>query len=171
VPTGYDSTAFDSEGVPTQRTEIITDGKLMTYLHNTSTAKRYKTKTTANAGLISPHHWNLVLEPGKKSREELIGQVKDGIYVTNIWYTRFQNYVTGDFSTIPRDAIFLIKNGKLSGSVKGIRITSNMLDILKGIESVGNAKESENIHAWEVDSSVITPPVLVKGVNITKPTT
>jgi len=168
VPTGYGSTTFDSEGVPTGRTEIIKEGKLMTYLHNTSTAKRYKTKTTANAGLISPHHWNLVLEPGKKSREELISQVKDGIYVTNLWYTRFQNYVTGDFSTIPRDAIFLIKNGKLSSSVKGIRITSNMLDILKGIEAVG--KESENIHAWEVDSSVITPPVLVKGVNITKPT-
>jgi PmbA protein len=168
VPTGYGSTTYDSEGVPTRRTEIIRNGKLMTYLHNTSTAKRYKTKTTANAGLVSPHHWNLVLEPGNKSREELIGQVKDGIYVTNLWYTRFQNYVTGDFSTIPRDAIFLIKNGKLSGSVKGIRITSNMLDILKGIDSVG--KESENIHPWEVDSSVITPPVLVKGVNITKPT-
>jgi PmbA protein len=168
IPTGYGSTTYDSEGVPTGRTEIIKDGKLMTYLHNTSTAKRYKTKTTANAGLVSPHHWNLVLEPGKKSREELISQVKNGIYVTNLWYTRFQNYVTGDFSTIPRDAIFLIKNGKLSGSVKGIRITSNMLDILKGVDAVG--KESENIHAWEVDSSVITPPVLVKGVNITKPT-
>jgi PmbA protein len=168
MPYGYHSTPFDAEGVPTRRTSIIEKGKLVTYLHNTSTAKRYKTETTGNAGLISPHHWNLVLESGKHSRDELFKEVKNGIYITNIWYTRFQNYVTGDFSTIPRDGIFMIKNGRLEHPVRGIRISSNMLDILKGIEVVG--KESENIHSWEVGSSVITPPVLVKNVNITKPT-
>lgn len=169
VRNGYGSTPYDSEGVPTKKTPIIEDGELITYLHNTSTAKRYKTKTTANAGLIAPHHWNLVLEPGKHSRGDLIGEVKNGIYITNIWYTRFQNYVTGDFSTLPRDGTFIIKDGKLGPSVKGIRITSNMLELLKNVSAVG--KDAENIHSWEVSSSVITPPILIKDVNITRPVT
>lgn len=167
VPGGYHSTPFDAEGIPTRRTPIIKDGKLLTYLHNTSTAKRYRTRTTGNAGLVSPHHWNLVLEPGRHSRDALFGEVKNGIYITNIWYTRFQNYVKGDFSTLPRDGAFMIKDGRLGQSVKGIRISSNMLEVLKNVAAVG--KDSENIHSWEVSSSVITPPILVRDISITRP--
>jgi PmbA protein len=167
LPTGFNSTPFDAEGVPTKKTTIIKDGKLHTYLHNTSTALRYGTKTTANAGLIAPHHWNLVLKPGDRNLDELFAEVRNGMYITNIWYTRFQNYVKGDFSTLPRDGIFLIENGKISNPLKSVRISSNMLDFLKNITAVG--KESVNIHSWEVSSSVITPPILVKNITITKP--
>src|SRR5207249_12253762 len=42
---------FDAEGVPTRRNLLVNKGILKTYLHNTSTAKKFKTKTTGNAGL------------------------------------------------------------------------------------------------------------------------
>jgi PmbA protein len=94
--------------------------------------------------------------------------VKDGYYVTNVWYTRFQNYQTGDFSTIPRDAIFRIKDGQIVGSVKDIRISENMVELMGKVKAVGN--DVKQIHWWEVNTPVFTPHVLVEGVNITKST-
>nr|QBM01336.1 hypothetical protein [uncultured archaeon] len=164
---GLGSSICDAEGVPTQRTCIIKNGFLKTYLHNTSTAKRYKTKTTANAGIIAPQPHNLVLEAGDYSKEELIGKIKKGIYITNIWYTRFNNYTTGDFSTIPRDGAFYIENGKIKYPVKGIRVTSSMLEILNNIDAIG--KKQEQIKSWETTVPTITPHVIVKNVSITKP--
>jgi PmbA protein len=167
LPGGYHSSAFDAEGVPTRENKIIEDGKFKMYLHNTSTAKKYKTKTTGNAGLIAPHPWNIILEKGNLKNEEMLTELRNGIYVSNVWYTRFQNFVTGDFSTIPRDGLFIIKNGEISQPIRNVRISENILNILQNIVSVG--KDVKNIHSWEVEASVITAPVIVKNVNITKP--
>ena len=164
---GFDSVKFDDEGVPSQKNVIIDEGTLRTYLHNTSTARKYKTKTTANAGLIVPTPTNLILQSGKYSREELLKEVKKGLYVTNIWYTRFQNYAKGDFSTVPRDGIFFIENGKIKYPVKEIRISENILNLLCNISAIG--KEEKQIYGWEVSIPTLTPMVLVKNVNVTKP--
>ncbi len=165
---GYNSTPFDSEGVATKKNRIIKNGILQTYLHNTSTAKRNKTKTTGNAGLISPHPWNVVLEKGKSSKEMLIGSVDRGIYITNAWYMRFHNYLTGEFSIIPRDAIFLIKNGRIERPIKNIRLNASLQELMEKTELVGN--NIEKIHSWEVEGSVITPSIVVKDFKVTKPT-
>ena len=94
LPNGLNTIKFDDEGVPTQKTTVIKNGILKNYLHNTSTAKRYKVKTTANAGLIAPETTNLFLEPGNYKKEEIIKKIKHGLYLTNVWYTRFNNYFT-----------------------------------------------------------------------------
>ncbi len=162
------SPPFDQEGVPTRRTSLFEKGVLKNYLHNTSTAKRYNTASTGNSGLVFPNPWTVCMEPGMKTKDQLISQVDRGYYMTNTWYTRFQNYQTGDFSTIPRDAIFRIEKGRLVGPVKDIRISENMLNILKNVRAVGN--DPMLVHWWEVESPVICPHVLVEKVNITKST-
>ncbi len=163
---GFASLKFDEEGVPAQRNVIIDQGVLKTYLHNTSTARRHKVKTTANAGLVTPNPFNLIFQKGKFNKEEMIRQVKFGLIVTNVWYTRFQNYETGDFSTIPRDGMFLIENGKVTGPVKELRISDNLMRILQNVVSVGDGQEQ--VFGWEVEIPTLTPPVLVKGVRVTK---
>ncbi len=163
----YVHSTFDSEGVPTKAKELIENGVLNTYIHNTSTAKRHNTETTGNAGLINPHPWNIVLEKGNSSIEQMIESIDKGIYVTNAWYMRFQNYFTGEFSILPRDAIFYIENGEIKHSVKNVRINSTLEEIMQNTEMVG--KNIEKIHSWEVSGSVITPSVLVKDISITKP--
>lgn len=167
IPNGYQSTPFDSEGVPTERTNIIDNGILKTYLHNTSTAKKYKTETTANAGIIAPYPRNIILKGGKISKEKLFENF-NGLYITNVWYTRFQNYLTGDFSTIPRDGIFLCKNGEVAKSVKDIRVSDNLQRMLENIFKVSN--KPEWIIWWGLDFQVpvFTPYILVKDVNITQ---
>ncbi len=160
---GIDSSPFDDEGVPTQRTRIISEGILKTYLHNTSTAKKYKVKTTASAGLVGPSPSNLILEGHKGNPFD----TEKGIYVTNIWYTRFQNYATGDFSTIPRDGMFLIENGEIGKPINGLRISENMLNLLKNMSVFG--KNSEQVTSWSAETPVVTPEVLIKDVRFTKP--
>ena len=164
LPDGFNSCRFDDEGVPTKKTVMIDKGILKTYLHNTSTARKYNLKTTANAGLISPRPFNIVFDCKKGD----VFDVKDGIYITNIWYTRFQNYHNGDFSTIPRDGAFLIKNGKISQSLKGLRISDNMLNLLKNIKCC--SRKVLQIKSWEAEIPAFTPEVLINNINITKPT-
>jgi PmbA protein len=170
IKNGYGSTMFDDEGVPTQKTTIIEKGILKNYLHNTSTAKKYNTKTTGNAGLIAPSTTNIILKEGKSSKEKLFDEVKNGLYITNVWYTRFQNYLTGDFSTIPRDGIFLIKNGEIVKSIKGIRVSDNLQRILENVISISNKPEWIMWWGLETQTPVLTPYVLVSNANITQST-
>ncbi|RLG01371.1 MAG: TldD/PmbA family protein [Thaumarchaeota archaeon] len=168
IPKTYGSAPFDDEGIPTRRNVIIDRGVLKTYLHNSTTAKKFGAETTANAGLIIPTPFNLIVEGGGKSFEKLLSSIDDGIYVTNDWYLRYQNYRTGDFSTIPRDGLFRIKRGSIESSIKGLRISDNMLRILKGIRELG--RERYWISWWEVETPVYAPHAIIEKVNFTKST-
>ncbi len=168
--------AFDHEGVPTKRTVAIDRGVLKTYLHDTSTAKRFKTKTTGNAGPFAPLGidqpgvpipFHPVVEPGDWSVEEMIADTKDGLYLNNTWYTRFQSYSMGDFSTIPRDALLKIEDGRIVGAVKNIRVSENMLSLWKSIDAL--SKGTEEIYWWDEAAPPSTlPTVRAKGMNITR---
>ena len=158
---------FDAEGVPVKRKAVVQKGVLKTYLHNTSTAKRFKTKTTANAGLIAPEPFALICQPGDWTRDELFKEVKDGLWLTNTWYTRYQSFVTGDFSTIPRDGIFHIKNGEIVESWKDIRLTDNLIHLWSNVK--GLSKTSEQVQWWgEVEVPTMAPYALATGIGITK---
>jgi len=167
APYSLSNRVFDDEGVPTRENVFIDHGSFKTYLHNASTAKMFKTKTTGNAGLIAPTPWNVEMEAGDASKEELFKEMKRGLYLTNAWYTRFQNSAKGDFSTIPRDGIFLVEKGEIKRSLKDLRISDNALAMLGNISGV--SKERQHIHWWdEADPPSLSPYVLMKNVHITK---
>jgi len=168
LPNGYNSRPFDDEGVPTRPKELIKSGIAKAFLHNVKTAKRFKTETTGNAGWVIPHAWNIVFKSGNCALTELVEDVKNGILIENTWYTRFQNYRTGDFSTIPRDGTFLIENGEIRRAIRGIRVSDNIIKLFNNIS--GFTKDVEQVHWWEVETPVITPYVAVKDVKITTAT-
>ncbi|HLB67157.1 MAG TPA: TldD/PmbA family protein [Thermoplasmata archaeon] len=158
---------FDAEGVPTRRNVLFNKGVLKTYLHNTSTAKKFKTKTTGNAGLVAPDSHAVFVKPGDWSRDEIFSQVRDGLWLTNTWYTRYQSYVTGDLSTIPRDGIFHIRKGDVVEAWKDIRVTDNLLHLLKNIAALGDTPEQ--MMWWgEVSVPNFVPYAVIKDVGITK---
>jgi PmbA protein len=158
---------FDMEGVPTRRTPIIRRGILKTYLHNTSTAKRFKTRTTGNAGLIAPDPHAVFVKPGDWSRDEIFSEVKDGLWLTNTWYTRYQSYVNGDLSTIPRDGIFHIQKGEVVETWKDIRLTDNLIRLMKNVVALSD--NTEQMMWWgEVSIPNFVPYALIKDVNITR---
>jgi PmbA protein len=174
MPGGINSCALDEEGYPTQRTTIIDHGTLKTYLHSSYSVAKYGGALTGSAFYaggtwgIAPVALNIVVEPGEYSQEKLFEQVGDGLYLTNNWYTRFQNYQTGDFSSICRDGAFEIKNGKIARSVKGLRISDNMPRILQSITAL--SKERKWIRWWEVPIPVYLPHMIVEDVGITRAT-
>jgi PmbA protein len=158
---------FDMEGVPTRRTAIIQRGILKTYLHNTSTAKRFKTKTTGNAGLVAPDPHAVFVKPGDWSRDEIFSEVKDGLWLTNTWYTRYQSYVSGDLSTIPRDGIFHIQKGEVVETWKDIRLTDNLIRLMKNVVALSD--KTEQMMWWgEVSIPNFVPYAIIKDVNITR---
>jgi PmbA protein len=174
MPGGINSCSLDEEGYPTQRTTIIDRGTLKTYLHSSYSVAKYGGALTGSAFYaggtwgIAPVALNIVVEPGEYSREKLFEQVGDGLYLTNNWYTRFQNYQTGDFSSICRDGAFEIKNGKIARSVKGLRISDNMPRIMQSITAL--SKERKWIRWWEVPIPVYLPHMIVEDVGITRAT-
>ncbi len=167
---------FDHEGVPARRNVVISKGVLRTYLHNTTSAKHFKTKTTANAGPLVPTQFTSASQPvafhpvvssGDWTTEEMISDTKQGLYLNNSWYTRFQNYATGEFSTIPRDAILKVENGEVIGSIKNIRVSDNLLRLWKNIDAV--SKSSQEVYWWDEASPPSTlPTVRIRGMNISR---
>ncbi|MCS7133823.1 MAG: TldD/PmbA family protein [Candidatus Caldarchaeum sp.] len=162
----YGATPFDDEGLPTRCNTLIEDGVLKNYLHNSTTARKFNTTSTANAGLIVPHPYNLVVKTGDKPFDKLVSSIDNGIWITNDWYLRYQNYRTGEFSTIPRDGLFHIKKGSIEKPVKGLRLSDNILNILKNIRSLGN--EAHWIHWWEVEIPTYAPAAVVEKINFTR---
>ncbi len=160
------ATSFDDEGVATYNKPIIEDGVLKNILHNSKSADKIGVKSTGNAGWIYPHPWNLDVKPGDMSLDELISSVKKGLLITNNWYTRLQNYVEGIFSTISRDALFLIIDGKIVKPVEKIRIADKLPRLLDNIDGVG--RDTYNIMWWEVTTPTRLPYVLVRDINVSK---
>lgn len=143
IPGLFGTSPFDSEGVVSRRTNVIENGVLKSYLLNTYTAKKLGLKTTGNAsrGLagtpgIGPG--NFFLQAGAKSLQEIIADIKEGLFVTE-FLGHGVNLVTGDFS---RGATGLwIENGELTYPVEEITVAGNLKDMLCNVSEIGNDLE------------------------------
>ncbi len=161
------STLFDDEGIETSDKEIIGKGVIKNLLHNSKTASKLGGKSTGNAGWVMPHPWNLEVNKGDYSEDELIREVRRGLLITNNWYTRLQNYVEGSFSSVTRDALFIIENGELKARVRRVRISDTFPNILSNVAAL--SKEQYLIKWWEVEIPSRLPYALIRNVGITKP--
>src|SRR5208283_2512692 len=157
---GFGTSPFDSEGVPSRRTVVVENGVLKSYLLNTYTAKKLNLQTTGNAsrGLagtpgIGPG--NFFLQPGAKNLQEIIADIKEGLFVTE--FLGFGvNLVTGDFS---RGASGLwIQNGELTFPVEEITVAGNLKDMLFNISEIGNDLEFR--------SAIASPTLRVDGMTV-----
>ena len=132
---GQRSHPFDGEGVAGKKLALIDDGELRSWLLDCGTARELGLVTTGHAQrgtstTPSPGPSNLHMEPGKLSPEELIADIKDGFYVTDL-IGMGVNMVTGDYS---RGASgFWIENGKPTFSVSEVTIAGHLIDIFRNL--------------------------------------
>jgi len=130
---GLRSHPFDGEGVAGKRLALIDDGELRSWILDCATARELGLVTTghANRGVSSapsPGASNLHLEAGRLSPDQLIADIKDGFYVTDL-IGMGVNMVTGDYS---RGASgFWIENGKRSYAVSEVTIAGHLLDMFR----------------------------------------
>ncbi|MDH4096808.1 MAG: TldD/PmbA family protein [Nitrospira sp.] len=137
---GLGSRPFDGEGLATSKNTIVERGVLKSYLLDTYSGKKLGLSSTGNASRSvgespSVGPTNFYLLPGVKSPQDIIGSVKEGLYVTDLIGFGI-NMVTGDYS---RGACgFWIENGELTYPVEEITIAGNLKEMFKHIEMVGS---------------------------------
>ncbi len=135
---------FDGEGVPSQKTVLISNGILSGYLYNLYTAKKDNVKSTGNAarggikGLPQVGASNLYIEPaGDKFKysdlDEMFKDMGTGLYITDAMGVHMANRITGDFSVGVRG--IWIENGSRAFPVKEAVMSGNLLDFFKNIEA------------------------------------
>jgi len=157
---GFGSSPFDSEGVPTRRTIVIDKGVLRSYLLNTYTARKLGLQTTGNAsrglaGTPGIGVGNFFLQPGMRAPKEMIADVKEGLYITELLGFGV-NLVTGDYS---RGASGMwISGGELAYPVEEITIAGNLKDMLHHISEIGSDLEFRG--------AVAAPTLRIDGMTV-----
>ena len=128
---GPRSKPFDGEGVRNEKMALIENGVLKCWLLDTASARQLGLTTNGHAargtgGPPSPSTTNLYMAPGSQSRDELIADIKDGFYVTELMGMGVSS-VTGDYSR--GAAGFWIENGKIAYPVSGVTVAGNLKDM------------------------------------------
>ncbi|MFQ3458895.1 TldD/PmbA family protein [Bradyrhizobium sp. UFLA01-814] len=132
---GLRSQTFDAEGVKVRKTALIDAGVLTTWVLDSATARELGLVTTGHAhrgvsSSPSPGTYNLHLEPGAVTPKELISDIKQGFYVTDLIGSGV-NGVTGDYS---RGASgFWIENGEITYPVSEVTIAGHLLPMFKSL--------------------------------------
>jgi len=139
---GLASAPFDGEGYPTSRTPLIQGGVLKSFLHNTYTAAKDGVSSTGNGTRNSFKSTpevgttNIFIEPGNVSPGDLIKDVSQGFYVTEVMGLHTANPISGDFSV--GAAGLWIEKGEIIKPVKGVALAGNMVELLRNVDEVGD---------------------------------
>ncbi len=134
--------AFDLEGQPSEHVTLIEHGVAKAVVYDSGTAYRTRQKNTGHALPPNPYApaapMHLRLEPGTKTREQLIRDTKKGVLVTRFWYTRWVHELRTIVTGMTRDGTFAIIDGEIAYPVKNFRFTQSYHDALGGTLGIGS---------------------------------
>lgn len=142
------SITFDDEGIESQKTYMVKDGILNSYLHDRISASYYKTAPTGNGRRESfrfmplPRMRATYMESGKSKEEDLIKSVKTGIFVNNFSNGQVQ-IGAGDFTFFVKSG-YLIEGGKLTRPIKDVNIIGNGPEALADITGIADNSFIDN---------------------------
>lgn len=142
LPNFRGTTNFDDEGTQMKRNVLIENGVLKKYMTDILSAKQIDMERTGNGRRESfrhipiPRMTNTFIEKGKENPEDILTSTKEGIYVQSLSGGSV-NPITGVFNFTCREA-YLIENGEKTTPVKGATLIGNCLDVISGIDAVGN---------------------------------
>jgi PmbA protein len=140
---GLRSKPFDGEGIPTAPRDLIAAGRLTGWLMDSASARQLGLEPTGHAarGVGGPPGvgaTNVDLLPGAISRQALLGDIKHGLYVTEL-IGQGVNPITGDYS---RGASgFLIENGEIAGPVAEITIAGNLIEMFRQLTAADDLEQ------------------------------
>jgi len=146
---GLRSQPFDAEGVAVRKLAIIDQGVLTSWLLDSSTARELGMVTTGHAhrgvsSSPSPGAYNLHLEAGEPTPAELISDIKQGFYVTDLIGSGV-NGVTGDYS---RGASgFWIENGEITYAVSEVTIAGHLIEMFKSLTPANDLEFRYGVNA------------------------
>jgi predicted Zn-dependent protease len=80
---------------------------------------------------------HLFMSPGDASIQDMIKDVKRGLWVSRFWYTRTVHPLNVVTTGMTRDGTFLIENGEVIGPVRDMRFTQGYVDALNSLDAIG----------------------------------
>jgi TldD protein len=140
VPGLRGSYKYDDEGVRATRTYLIKDGMLVGRLHSRETAAKMGEAVTGNARALNytfqpiVRMTNTFIEPDAASFEELISDIKEGVYCKN-WYGGMTSMEMFTFSA---GEAYMIRNGKIAELLRPVQLSGNLFTTLENIDAIGN---------------------------------
>ena len=149
---------FDDEGVACYKRHVIEKGMFKGFNHNLKTAAIYKQEPTGNSfgGRIS--NTNFYLEPDHLSFDEMISNISDGVYITDlVGLHAGVKTISGEFSL--QASGFKIVNGKIDHPVKMIVVSGNFFTMMNQVEGIANDLKFDL-------SGIGSPSVLIKELVI-----
>ncbi|MEM0498411.1 MAG: TldD/PmbA family protein [Methanothrix sp.] len=143
LPAGMGSSAFDGEGVPSQRNVLLEDGILRCYLYDTYTAGKEGRASTGNSVRSGYSEMprigirNLIVS--SKEPVDVLEGVHEGVLVNSVIGAHTANPISGDFSVEARNA-FRIRAGEVAEPVRSAMIAGNIFDLMKHMDVGGDAR-------------------------------
>ena len=131
---------FDDEGVATNKKYLIKKGVVETYLYTLQTAAKDGAEPTGNGtglGKASAGTGYTIVKPGKKSEDDMLSTIKEGIYITELSGLHSgMNAQSGNFSL--QCAGFMIRDGKKAEPLALITVAGNLLNVFNNIKCIAN---------------------------------
>ncbi len=140
IPGLRGSFKYDDEGTPARRTDLIREGVLVGRLHSRETAGKMGEQPTGNARALDYRFppivrmTNTIIEPGNTPFEDMLADVKEGVYVKN-WYG---GQTSMEMFTFSAGEAYMIRNGKVAEMVRPVKLSGNIFSTLMNVDAVGN---------------------------------
>ncbi|MGZ5312583.1 MAG: TldD/PmbA family protein [Solirubrobacterales bacterium] len=158
MPNEWGSGAIDDEGTPCQRTAVIEEGRLASYLYDLLRARKDGAASTGNGRRESfrhlpvPRMTNTYIAPGDADPQELIGEVDHGFYAVSFGGGQVEP-ASGDFVFGVSEG-YLIENGKVTKPCRDANLIGNCLGALKAIDAVASDFEMKTGFCGKAGQSV-----------------
>jgi len=131
---------FDYEGVPRGRLDLVRDGVAVGVAHDSRTARRAGVTSTGHAmsqpNAFGPIASNVIMAPGRMSREEMIASTERGVLVSRFHYVRVVHPARTVITGMTRDGTFLIEDGRVTRALRNLRFNQSMLEAFAHVDAV-----------------------------------
>jgi len=134
---------FDDEGSLKKKTIVVERGVLKSFLTNRESAARLNLPVSGNGRAQDFTHMpivrqtNFYMMPGDWGLEEMIKEVREGLYLVGKGSSGGQVDTGAGTFTFSAGPSRLIRNGELGGLVRGVVVSGSILETLRGVEAVG----------------------------------
>lgn len=160
---GRNPFALDGEGTKTSKKALVKNGTVNKFVYDLETASRAKAQPTGNGfrgivGQARPRFTNILIAGGEKSEDDILKNIKNGLYVKSVMGAHTNDPYSGNLS-LQGALVFRIRDGKIEGRVKNTMLFLNVFEALKS-----NLVELSSERRWE--GNYFLPGVYLKDISI-----
>ena len=177
ISNGPNSGSIDDEGTPSSRTDIISNGKLQSFLYDSLTASEFSEDSTGNALRVARLSQdrqfkeppaisarNFILKGPEKKWDDLIAEVDNGVLVNAVLGAHTSNPASGDFS-VSSPRIMRIQDGELTHSVAAVMLSGNLPSLFTNVSGMGDDRKTMKGAIGAL--GIIAPTVRFEGIQVT----